>query len=201
MTRVVGLTGNVASGKSTVAALLRGWGATIVDADLIVRELQRPGQPVFEAILERFGPSVRRADGGLDRTALRRQIVADPAARQDLERIVHPAVEARRQALVATARERGDPVVISDIPLLFEAVDPGQFDAIIVVDAPIPYRPARLVHDRGLSPADADALIAAQVPAEAKRARATWVIDNDSDRPTLEARTRAVWEAIRRSAA
>lgn len=198
MTRVVGLTGNVASGKSTVAALLKAWGATIVDADLIVRELQRPGQPVFEAILDRFGPVVRRADGGLDRVALRREIVSDPAAKRDLEQIVHPAVEARRQAMVAAARERGDAVVVSDIPLLFEALDPEDFDAIILVDAPIPYRQARLVHDRGLSAGEADALIAAQMPAEAKRARATWVIDNDSDRSTLEARTRAVWEALRR---
>ncbi len=198
MTQVVGLTGNVASGKSTVATLFRGWGATIIDADAIVRELQRPGQPVFTAILERFGPAVRRADGGLDRAVLRRLIVADPGARDDLERIVHPAVEARREQLTAAARLRGDPVVIADIPLLFEALDPAGFDAVIVVDAPVEYRRARLVHDRGLTATDADALIAAQRPAATKRARATWVIDNDGDRGTLAARARTVWEALRR---
>ncbi len=198
MTQVVGLTGNVASGKSTVATLFRGWGATVIDADAIVRELQRPGQPVFTAILERFGSPVRRADGGLDRAALRRLIVADPVARDDLERIVHPAVEARREELTAAARLRGDPVVIADIPLLFEALDPAGFDGVIVVDAPVEYRRERLIHDRGLTATDADALIAAQLPAAAKRARATWVIDNDSDRGTLAARARAVWEALRR---
>lgn len=198
MTRVVALTGNVAAGKSTVANLLRSWGATVIDADLLVRELQRPGQPVFDAILHHFGPAMRRADGGLDRAALRKRIVADPSAKQALERIVHPAVEARRQELVAAARARGDAVVISDIPLFFEAVDPALFDGVILVDAPIPFRHARLVHDRGLSPEEADALIAVQLPAEAKRPRATWIIDNDSDRTTLEGRTRTVWEALRR---
>ena len=197
MTRVLALTGNVAAGKSTVAKLFRRWGATVIDADLLVRELQRPGQPVFAAILERFGPSVRRADGALDRAALRRQIVANPLAKRDLEQIVHPAVTARQQALVDAARQRGDRVVIADIPLFFEAVDPSGFDGVILVDAPVAYRRARLVHDRGLPPEEADDLIAVQLPAEGKRPLATWVIDNDSDRATLEARARAVWEALR----
>lgn len=198
MTRVVGLTGNVAAGKSTVASLLRSWGATVIDADLIVRELQRPGQPVFDAILARFGPDVRRADGALDRSMLRRRITSDSIAKRDLEAIVHPAVEARRLAQVEAARHRGDPVVVADIPLLFEVTDPAEFDGVILVDAPAAYRHARLVHDRGLSAAEADALIAAQMPAEAKRPRATWIIDNDGDRTTLAARTKAVWEALRR---
>lgn len=197
MTQVVALTGNVAAGKSTVANLLRSWGATVIDADVLVRELQRPGTPVFNAIVAHFGPEIRRADGGLDRAALRKQIVADPEAKRALERIVHPAVEARREALVAEARQRGDAVVISDIPLLFEAVDPARFDGVILVDAPVRYRHARLVHDRGLPPDEADALIAVQMPAEVKRPLATWIIDNDSDRATLERRTRAVWEALR----
>lgn len=197
MTRVVALTGNVAAGKSTVATLLQRWGATLIDADVIVRELQRPGEPVFDAILARFGPGVRRADGALDRAALRERILADPAERQALEAIVHPAVEARRAALTEAARARGDAVVIADIPLLFESSDPSRFDGVILVDAPVAYRHARLVHDRHLHPDEADRLIAAQMPAEQKRARATWIIENDADRPTLEARTRAVWEAIR----
>lgn len=197
MTRVVALTGNVAAGKSTVAALLQRWGATLIDADLIVRDLQRPGEPVFEAILARFGPGVRRADGALDRAALRDRILADPEERRALEAIVHPAVEARRLALTDAARARGDAVVIADIPLLFESSDPALYDGVILVDAPVAYRHARLVHDRRLGPAEADRLIAAQLPAEQKRPRATWIIENDADRPTLEARTRAVWEALR----
>ncbi|MES2304163.1 MAG: dephospho-CoA kinase [Gemmatimonadota bacterium] len=198
MTKVVALTGNVAAGKSTVANLLRSWGATVIDADALVRELQRPGQPVYAAILGHFGPAMRRADGALDRAALRRRIVSDPAAKRDLEAIVHPAVERQRQELVAAARRRGDEVVICDIPLFFEAVDPALFDGVILVDAPVAYRHARLVHDRGLPAHEAFALIAAQVPTDGKRPRATWIIDNDSDRASLDARTRAVWEAIRR---
>ena len=198
MTRVVGLTGNVASGKSTVAGLLRDWGATIVDADQIVRDLQQPGRPVFGAILARFGPGVRRADGALDRGALRRLITADPAAKRDLEALIHPEVARRRDQLVAAARERGDPVVVADIPLLFETMDPSLFDGVILVDAPPAYRHARLVHDRRLSPEEASALIAMQQPSDAKRLRATWVIDNDRDRASLAARTRAVWEELRR---
>ena len=197
MTRVVALTGNVAAGKSTVANLLRSWGATVIDADILVRELQRPGQPVFAAIVARFGPEILRADGGLDRGALRRQITSDPIAKRDLEGIVHPAVVARQSALIAAARQRGDSLVIADIPLLFESIGPSGFDGVILVDAPVPYRRARLIHDRGLTPNDADALIASQLPAEAKRPLSTWVIDNDRDRTTLEARTRAIWEALR----
>ena len=197
MTKVVALTGNVAAGKSTVANLLRAWGATVIDADVLVRELQRPGQPVFAAIVERFGSEILRADGGLDRAALRRQITSDPLAKRDLESIVHPAVVARQDALIAAARQRGDPLVIADIPLLFESIGPSGFDGVILVDAPVPYRRARLIHDRGLTPRDADALIASQLPAEAKRPLSTWVIDNDRDRATLEARTRAIWEALR----
>lgn len=197
MTRVIALTGNVAAGKSTVANLLRSWGATVIDADVLVRELQRPGQPVFAAIRDHFGPEILRADGGLDRAALRRRITADPAAKRELEAIVHPAVVARQEALIAAARARGEPVVIADIPLLFESLGPEGFDGVILVDAPVPYRRARLIHDRGLAPHDADALIAVQMPAEEKRPLATWVLDNDRDRATLEARARTIWEALR----
>jgi len=197
VTRVVALTGNVAAGKSTVANLLRAWGATVIDADVLVRELQRPGQPVFAAIAARFGAEILRADGGLDRAALRRQITSDPLAKRDLEGIVHPAVVIRQDALIAAARQRGDPLVIVDIPLLFESIGPSGFDGVILVDAPVAYRRARLIHDRGLTPHDADALIAVQMPAEEKRPLSTWVIDNDRDRATLEARTRAIWEALR----
>jgi dephospho-CoA kinase len=100
--------------------------------------------------------------------------------------------------LIAAAQARSEPVVIADIPLLFESLGPARFDGVILVDAPVPYRRARLIHDRGLAPHDADALIAVQMPAEEKRPLATWVIDNDRDRSTLEARTRVIWEELRR---
>lgn len=194
--RTIALTGNIAAGKSTVAQLLRGWGAVLFDADEEVRTLQRPGQPVFDAILRHFGPAVRRADGGLDRAALRERILGNPRDRAALEAIVHPAVEARRQAAIAEARARGATVFVADIPLLFESANPSAYDGVILVDAPEGERRRRLVEERRISAADADRLMAAQMPSSAKRPLATWIIDNDADRPTLVARTRAVWEAI-----
>ncbi len=192
----VALTGNVASGKSTVAALFAAWGATVIDADALVHELQRPGTGVYEAIVRRFGHRIVGPRGLLDRDALRARVLADPDARRDLEAIVHPAVARRREELVADARRRGAPVVVSDIPLLFEALDPAAFDAVVLVDAPAAVRRRRLVEERGLDPAEAERLMAAQLPSAAKRARSTWVIDNDGTLAELERRARGVWEAL-----
>jgi dephospho-CoA kinase len=194
--RHIGLTGNVAAGKSAVAALFRRWGATVIDADEIVHQLQEPGTAVLAAITARFGAGILRPDGSLDRARLRAVVLTDEAARRDLEAIVHPAVQARRQALLAEARRRGDPLVVSDIPLLFETMDPAGFDAVVLVDAPAAVRRDRLVAQRRLSPDEAERLIAAQAPADAKRDRSTFVIDNDGDEATLERRARKVWEAI-----
>lgn len=196
--RVVALTGSVAAGKSSVGALFRAWGATLIDADALVRELQRKGEPVFDAIVAAFGPDVVDARGELDRPAMRHHMLADPTAKRRLEAIVHPAFEIRRRALVEAARARGDAIVIAEIPLLFEAADPAAYDGVVVVDAPVAERRRRLQHARGFSAHDADQLIAAQLPATEKRARATWIIDNDADRAMLETRTRAVWDALRR---
>lgn len=194
--RTIALTGTVAAGKSTVARLFRQLGATVIDADAIVRELQQPGEPVFDAIITAFGDTVRRADGGLDRAALRARVLADPDARATLERIVHPPVETRRRALVEQARADGARVVVAEIPLLFEAADPAEYDGVIVVDAPVTERRRRLIAERGLDRATADALMASQWTPERKRERATWVIDNNGDRATLEARTRAIWHEL-----
>jgi dephospho-CoA kinase len=191
----VGLTGNIAAGKSTVAALFRGWGATIIDADEIVRQLQTPGHPVHAAIVERFGPDVLAPNGELDRPALRARVLADPMALAALNRLVHPAVAERRRELLTEARRRGDRIVVSDIPLLFEADDPTGFDAVVLVDAPTEVRRARL-GERGLPPGEAERLMAAQHPASAKRARSDFVIDNDGDRAALERAAREVWTAL-----
>jgi len=190
----VALTGNVAAGKSSAAALLREWGATVIDADAIVHELQRPGAPVFQSIVTRFGPSIIAPDGTLDRSALRARILAHSAERKALEAIVHPAVEAERSRLTATAGGTG--IVINEIPLLFEATEPSRFDAVVLVDAPEPVRLARLTGDRGLDPAEARALLAAQMPAAEKRARSHFVIDNDATRDTLRERTWLVWRKL-----
>ena len=167
----VALTGNIGAGKSTVAGLFDAWGATLIDADRLVREAQAPGTPVLEAIAERFGAEVISSDGSLDRPALRARVLADPTALADLNRIVHPAVRRRRLELLGQARARGDRIVVSDIPLLFEADDPKAFDAVVLVDAPEPVRRARLLASRGLSPAEADRMMAAQLASDPKRAQ------------------------------
>lgn len=192
----VGLTGNVAAGKSSVGRLFAGWGATVIDADAIVRELQQPGTPVMAAIAARFGPEVLHADGTLDRAALRRRILTEASARLDLNAIMHPAVMARRAELQAAAQARGVPIVVNDIPLLFEVTDPAAYDAIVLVDAPAALRRDRLQQLRGLSAVEANALIASQQPSEEKRARSTYVIDNTGDVAALERAARAVWQAL-----
>ncbi len=194
--RVLALTGNVAAGKSTVAARLRALGAVLVDADAIVRDLQRPGTPVHARIVARFGAGILTSDGTIDRQALRTRILADPAERLALEAIVHPAVEAERRRQVARAAADGAEVVIAEIPLLFEAADPSVYEGVILVDAPEAERRRRLIDERGLPPEQADRLLAAQWPAAHKRARATWIIDNDGDRQTLLDRTDALWQLI-----
>lgn len=197
----VALTGNIAAGKSTVIALFRRWGATIIDADELVREVEAPGTPVHAAIARRFGPEVLAADGALDRAALRAKVLADAAALVALNALVHPAVERRREALVDAAWKRGDRIVVNDIPLLFEALDPDQFDVVVLVEAPVAVRRARLRALRGLSTEDADRMIAAQMASERKRKKSHYVIDNDGTLEELERRARGVYEDLERRAA
>jgi dephospho-CoA kinase len=193
----VALTGNIAAGKSAVAEVFRRSGATVIDADEIVREVQAPGGPVLRAIVERFGDSVLRADGSLDRSALRRLVMADSEALAALNRIVHPAVDARRTELVAAAESRGDRLVVSDIPLLFEAADPSRFDVVVLVEAPEDVRLARLIEHRGLDPDEARRMIRAQMPSGDKRARSDFIIENGGDRAALERAALVVWGALR----
>ena len=192
----VALTGNIAAGKSAVAGLFRQWGATVLDADEIVREVQAPGSPVLQRIAERFGPSVLRPDGSLDRPGLRRVVLSDPDALAALNRIVHPAVQVRRTELMAEAAARGDRLVVSDIPLLFEAANPNEFDVIVLVDAPEALRLERIVERRGLARSEALKMIRAQMPAVEKRARSDFVIENDGDLAALERSAAAVWHAL-----
>lgn len=189
-----GLTGNIASGKSAVAARLAALGAPVVDADILAREAVEPGRPALAAIRARWGDAVLRRDGSLDRAALRRIVFVDPVERAALDAIVHPAVARLRHAAVETARRRGEPLLVCDIPLLFEAGLEREVDRIILVDAPEAVRRERIVRDRGLAAAEADAMIAAQWPAAAKRARADRVIDNDGTLEALDARVEALWE-------
>src|SRR6266545_7084529 len=162
----VALTGNIAAGKAAVVDLFRRWGATVVDADELAREAEAPGGAVLVAIVRRFGRDVLAADGTLDRPALRGKVMGDQAALDALNQIVHPAVRRRRDELLRAAREGGDLLVVNDIPLLFEALDPTQFDAVVLVDASTALRRTRLRAMRGLSNDEADRMIAAQMPAE-----------------------------------
>lgn len=194
--RIVGLTGNIASGKSAVAARLAEHGALVVDADVLAREAVEPGRPALAAIVNRWGPAVLRRDGSLDRAALRRIVFADPAERAALDAIVHPAVGRLRNAAVETARRRGESLVICDIPLLFEVGLEDTVHTIVLVDAPVGTRRARLIRDRALDPAEADAMIAAQWPAERKRARADHIIENDGTLEELDAKVDALWATL-----
>ena len=192
----VALTGNIGAGKTTVAELFKLWGATIIDADLLVRDAQRPGQPAFTRIARRFGPGVIQADGTLDRAALRAKVLADPGSLADLNRIVHPEVNQRRLKLLEEARARGDTIVVSDIPLLFEADDPALFDAVVLVDAADAVRRARLVDRRGLVESEAERIMQAQLPAAAKRPRSDYVIENNGDMSALERAAAQVWQSL-----
>lgn len=192
----LGLTGNVGAGKSTVVALFASWGATVIDTDVLAREVVEPGSPALARIREIFGEEVVTEEGELDRAVVRRVVFADPGARDQLEAVLHPAIRARFAELLVEAEARGDRIVIGVVPLLYEKSMDGDFDAVLLVDAPLAVRIERLVSKRGLSADEARAVAAAQMPAEEKRARADFIIDNDSDIPTLERRAWETWKEI-----
>jgi dephospho-CoA kinase len=193
---LIGLTGNIGSGKSTVAQMLSERGSTIIDADVLARRAVELGTAAYDQIVKRWGSDVLTADGRLDRAALRRTVFSDNEQLEELNQIVHPEVERLRNRLVDRARKRGDRLVVCDIPLLFERHMTDRFDRIILVDANRALRLERLVKDRGLDEAEAMEMIAAQMPAELKRARADFVIDNDGTLTQLERRVQDVWTAL-----
>ena len=200
MTFVVGLTGNIGSGKSTVARRLAALGAAVIDADLLARQAVEAGTPALQRIAERWGAAVLAPDGLLDRAALRSRVFHDPTELEELNRIVHPAVTQLRAEQVAAAHARGDRVVVCDIPLLFERRLVDEFDRIVLVDASRPVRLERLVRDRGLQDTEAVDMITAQMPAELKRARADFVIDNSGSLAELDVRVADVWAELSREA-
>lgn len=193
---VVGLTGGIGSGKSTVSRLLADRGAVVVDADAIVRELQEPDGEAYEAIVERFGPSVVAPDGSLDRAALASVVFADAGARADLQGLTWPLV-GRVMAERIAAHAGGDEVVVLDVPLLAERGRAAYPVAgVVVVDAPMEVAVARLVEHRGFSEADARARAASQVSGEDRRAVADVVVDNSGSLSDLEAQVDEVWAWI-----
>jgi dephospho-CoA kinase len=193
---VVGLTGNIASGKSSVARMLAARGARIIDADVLAREAVGPGSPALAHIVARWGRGVVGADGALDRAALRALVFDDRSELDALNAIVHPEIQRRRDALLGVARDAGERIVVCDIPLLYEAGLEGDMDVVVLVDAPPDLRLERLMRDRRLNRAEAMAMIAAQMPSELKRERADYVINNGGSLDAAEARVNEVWSVI-----
>ena len=193
---LIALTGNIASGKSTVAARFASLGAHIIDADLLAREVVEPDTPALAEIVERWGRDILAPGGRLDRAALGRIVFADTSEREALNAIVHPRVEALRRQRVADARTRGDRVIICDIPLLFEKGLDGAFDAVILVDASRSTRRSRLMELRALSADAADQMIDAQLSAEQKRDGADYIIENNGTPAALGTRVDDVWLSL-----
>ncbi len=196
MTIRVGLTGGVASGKSTVAAALVERGAVLVDADALAREVVAAGTPGLAAVVEEFGEELLGPDGELDRAAMGRLVFADEGARKRLEGIIHPLVFERMAELEQGAP--ADAVVVHDIPLLAERGPGGTdgFDAVVVVDAPTETQVERMVRDRGWTEDDARSRIAAQASREDRLAVATHVVENAGSREDLRARVDEVLDDI-----
>ena len=193
---LIGLTGGIGSGKSTVSALLAEKGAVIIDADAITRELQQPGQPVLDAMVERFGKEILGDDGTLDRARVAEIVFKDEAAKKDLEQIVHPAVGAEMLKLME-AEAKTDHVVVYDVPLLVEAARRAMdFKGVIVVDIDPDVAVGRVVEQRGMHEADVRARIANQASREERRAVADQVIDNSGTRDDLRRRVDEVWAWI-----
>lgn len=195
MSSRVGLTGGVASGKSTVSAMLAELGAVIIDADALAREVVAKGTPGLDAVVSEFGSSLLTPDGELDRAAMGSLVFGDAAARKRLEAIVHPLVFERMVALEEAATD--DDLVVHDIPLLAEGGRADTFDAVVVVDCPPELQVARMVSDRGWTREDAESRIAAQATREDRLAIATHVIDNTGTLDELRDRVVEVFVSLR----
>lgn len=193
---LVGLTGGIGSGKSTVASALSAHGAVVIDADAIARQVVEPGTPGFEAVVARFGTEMVGDDGWLDRAALARLVFDDKTARADLNEIVHPRVAAETQVQVAAAPPGS--VIVMDVPLLVEAAR-GGYDLVVVVEAPEDLRLDRLAA-RGMDPGDARRRMAAQASDAERRAVTDVILDNSGSADDLERQVEALWMELKRRA-
>lgn len=184
----VGLTGNIASGKSSVVDVWRSLGAHVIDADVLAREAIAPGTPGHQKVWDNFGT--------VDRDRLRDVVFRDPARRAELEQIIHPEVARLRAEREAALVRQGVQVIVHDIPLLFEANLSDQFDMIVLVDAPSSTRIERIVAHRGIERSEAERMVAAQLPAAQKCSRASLIIENDGTMDELTTRAKAAWQKI-----
>ncbi|MGD0833654.1 MAG: dephospho-CoA kinase [Candidatus Dormibacteria bacterium] len=192
----IGLTGGIATGKSTVAAMLVARGAALVDADVIAREVVEPGSAGLAAVADAFGPEVLTQAGALDRERLAGVVFADPESRRRLEAVTHPLIQARIATRVAEAAAAGPPLIAVDIPLLFEGGRTAGFpDGILLVYADASTQVERLHRRDGMSTADARRRLDAQLPIEGKRIAATWVIDNSGSLEETRALVAQWWRA------
>lgn len=195
---LVGLTGGIASGKTTVSRQLAALGCEVIDADLLAREAVAPGEPAWQRVVETFGPEVLLPDGTLDRRRLGALVFADPARRRALEAIVHPEVAARRQARLDALAARGfDGLVVQDAALLVEVGGAASVDRLVVVYATREVQVERLMRRDGLDRAEAECRIAAQLPLAEKVRLAHYVVDNSGSLEETEAQVRAVHGALR----
>ena len=193
---VVGLTGNMAAGKSSVAELWRRAGVPVVSADELARDAVAAGSPGLARVEALLGSEAVGEDGTMDRAAVRRMVFADDGLRRALEAIVHPEVKRLRDAWTAMQRRAGARVVVWEIPLLFETGIEKEVDVVVLVDAPVDARRRRAMETRGLEAQEADAMMAAQLSADRKRDRADFVVVNDGTRERLAARAAGVLDRI-----
>ena len=194
---LVGLTGSIATGKSTVSRMFAHLGARVIDADLLAREVVMPGQPAYVKIVGEFGPGVVQEDGSLDRKALGAIVFADPARRKRLEEITHPAIGARQQRILSDLHEEAfEGVVIWDAALLYESGGAANMDRVVVVSTDSETERRRLMERDGMSEADARARITSQMPIADKAKLAHHVIDNSGPRAETERQVRAVYGAL-----
>ncbi len=193
----VGLTGGIASGKSTVGGMLAGMGCIVTDADALVADLYRPGEPGARAVADLFGPQMLKADGSVDKEALGPAVFADPASRKRLEQAIHPLVGQRYLEILESAGDGA--VVVFEVPLLAETGGRGRYDAVVTVEAPSQLRLDRAV-ERGLDRDQAQARMDAQARSRDRRAAADFVIENDGSLEELRARIETVCAALKQQA-
>lgn len=195
--RLVGLTGGIASGKSTFAGALRARGAPVVDADALARALVTPGSPTEARVLEAFGPGAALPGGGLDRRWLGALVFRDPEARRRLEAITHPAIREQVRQEVARLERAGHALAFYDVPLLYEVGLDPELDSVVVVWTPRAVQLERLARRDGLAPSEAEARLSAQLPIDEKAARADFVVENQGPPEALGGKADALLADLR----
>ena len=193
--KIIGLTGGIACGKSTVSTELRAHGAAIIDADALAHELSQPHQPLYNAYVERFGREIVTADGTLDRAAIARRVFADPAVRAEVDAIAHPLIRMAAEERLRAARDENKRAAVLDVPLLFEAGWDALADETWVVALPREEQLARLLaRDTSMDEGEARARIAAQMPLAEKCARADVIIDNSGTKEEIREYIGKLWK-------